>query len=48
MLTDRLHRHKVLAAEKDPASVKAGQLGVGDGKPVTVGVDDSTTRPYAR
>jgi CBS domain-containing protein len=41
MLTDRDIVVKVLAQGKDPASVKAGELGVGDGKTVTVGADDS-------
>jgi CBS domain-containing protein len=39
MLTDRDIVVKVLAQGKDPASVKAGELG--DGKPVTIGADDS-------
>ena len=41
MLTDRDIVVKVLAQGKDPASTKAGELGVGDGKTVTVGADDS-------
>jgi CBS domain-containing protein len=41
MLTDRDIVVKVLAEGKDPASVKAGELGVGDGKTVTIGADDS-------
>jgi CBS domain-containing protein len=41
MLTDRDIVVKVLAQGKDPASVKAGELGVGDGKTVTIGADDS-------
>ncbi len=41
MLTDRDIVVKVLAQGKDPASVRAGELGVGDGKTVTVGADDS-------
>ncbi len=41
MLTDRDIVVKVLAADKDPASVKAGELGVGDGKTITIGADDS-------
>ena len=41
MLTDRDIVVKVLAKGKDPASVKAGELGVGDGKTVTIGADDS-------
>jgi CBS domain-containing protein len=40
MLTDRDIVVKVLAKGKDPASVKAGELGVGDGKTVTIGADD--------
>jgi CBS domain-containing protein len=40
MLTDRDIVVKVLAESKDPASVKAGELGVGDGKTVTIGADD--------
>jgi CBS domain-containing protein len=41
MITDRDIVVKVLAAGKDPASVKAGELGAGDSKTVTVGADDS-------
>jgi CBS domain-containing protein len=41
MLTDRDIVVKVLAKGKDPSSVKAGELGVGDGKTVTIGADDS-------
>ena len=41
MLTDRDIVVKVLAQGKDPASVKAGELGVGDGKTITIGADDS-------
>ena len=41
MLTDRDIVVKVLAQGKDPASVKAGELGVGDGETVTIGADDS-------
>lgn len=41
MLTDRDIVVKVLAQGKDPASVKAGELGQGDGQTVTVGADDS-------
>ena len=41
MLTDRDIVVKVLANGKDPASVKAGELGQGDGKTVTIGADDS-------
>ena len=40
MLTDRDIVVKVLAKGKDPADVKAGELGVGDGKTVTIGADD--------
>src|SRR3954452_22214067 len=39
MLTDRDIVVKVLAQGKDPASTKAGELG--QGKPVTIGADDS-------
>jgi len=39
MLTDRDIVVKVLAQGKDPASTKAGELG--EGKPVTIGADDS-------
>jgi CBS domain-containing protein len=39
MLTDRDIVVKVLAEGKDPGSTKAGELG--DGKPVTIGADDS-------
>jgi CBS domain-containing protein len=41
MLTDRDIVVKVLAKGKDPANVRAGELGVGDGKTVTIGADDS-------
>ena len=41
MLTDRDIVVKVLAQGKDPASVRAGELGVGDGQTVTIGADDS-------
>jgi CBS domain-containing protein len=41
MLTDRDIVVKVLAAGKDPGSTKAGELGVGDGKTITIGADDS-------
>ena len=41
MLTDRDIVVKVLAKGKDPASVKAGELGTGDGKTITIGADDS-------
>ena len=39
MLTDRDIVLKVIAAGKDPNSTKAGELG--EGKPVTIGADDS-------
>jgi CBS domain-containing protein len=39
MLTDRDIAVKVLAQGKDPGSTKAGELG--EGKPVTIGADDS-------
>jgi CBS domain-containing protein len=41
MLTDRDIVVKVLAEGKDPASTKAGELGQGDGKTITIGADDS-------
>ena len=41
MLSDRDIVVKVLAAGKNPADVKAGELGQGDGKTVTIGADDS-------
>ena len=41
MLTDRDIVVKVLAQGKDPAQTKAGELG--EGKPVTIGADDSVT-----
>jgi CBS domain-containing protein len=41
MLTDRDIVVKVLAQGKDPSSVKAGELGQGDGNTVTIGADDS-------
>jgi CBS domain-containing protein len=41
MLTDRDIVVKVLAEGKDPASVKAGELGQGDAKTITIGADDS-------
>jgi CBS domain-containing protein len=41
MLTDRDIVVKALAQGKDPGSTKAGELGVGDGKTVTIGADDS-------
>jgi CBS domain-containing protein len=39
MLTDRDIVVKVIAQGKDPGQVKAGELG--EGKPVTIGADDS-------
>ena len=41
MLTDRDIVVKVLAEGKDPGATKAGELGQGDGKTVTIGADDS-------
>jgi CBS domain-containing protein len=41
MLTDRDIVVKVLASGKDPANTRAGELGQGDGKVVTIGADDS-------
>ena len=41
MLSDRDIVVKVLAQGKDPASTKAGELG--EGKPVTIGADDSVS-----
>jgi len=41
MLTDRDIVVKVLAQGKDPSQTKAAELGVGDGKTVTIGADDS-------
>ena len=43
MLTDRDIVVKVLAQGKDPSSVKAGELGQGDGQTVTIGADDPIT-----
>jgi CBS domain-containing protein len=40
MLTDRDIVVRVLAEGKDPAAVKAGELGQGDGNTVTIGADD--------
>ncbi len=40
MLTDRDIVVKVLAEGRDPASTRAGELGQGDGKTVTIGADD--------
>ena len=41
MLTDRDIVVKVLAKGGDPSTVKAGELGQGDSKTVTIGADDS-------
>ena len=41
MVTDRDIVVKALAKGKDPASTKAGEIGAGDGKTVTIGADDS-------
>ena len=41
MLTDRDIAVKVLAQDRDPGSTNAGELG--EGKPVTIGADDSVT-----
>jgi CBS domain-containing protein len=41
VITDRDIVVKVLAKDKDPSSVKAGELGQGDGETVTIGADDS-------
>jgi CBS domain-containing protein len=41
MITDRDIVVKVLAQGKDPAQVRAGEIGVGDGKTITIGADDS-------
>jgi CBS domain-containing protein len=41
MLSDRDIVVKVLAQGKDPAQTKAGELGAGDGKTVTIGADDA-------
>jgi CBS domain-containing protein len=41
MLTDRDIVIKVLAQGKDPSSTRAGELGQGDAKTVTIGADDS-------
>src|SRR5688500_17698663 len=45
MLTDRDIVVKVLAAGKDPQSTTAGELG--EGKPVTIGADDSVSETLA-
>ena len=41
MITDRDIVTKVIAEGRDPASVKVGELG--EGKPVTIGADDSVS-----
>jgi CBS domain-containing protein len=41
MLTDRDIVVKALARGKDPGSTRAGELGQGDAKTITVGADDS-------
>jgi len=41
MITDRDIVVKVLVQGKDPASTKAGEVGAGDGKTITIGADDS-------
>ena len=41
MLTDRDIVVKVLAEGRDPSQVRAGELGAGDGKTITIGADDS-------
>jgi CBS domain-containing protein len=41
MITDRDIVVKVLAQGKDPASVKTGEIGAGDGNTITIGADDS-------
>jgi CBS domain-containing protein len=45
MLTDRDIVVKVLATGKDPGSTRAGELG--QGKPVTIGADDSVAEAIA-
>ena len=45
VLTDRDIVVKVLAEGKDPGSTKAGELG--EGKPVTIGADDSLSEALA-
>jgi len=45
MLTDRDIVVKVLAQGKDPATTKAGELG--EGKPITIGADDSVEEALA-
>ena len=41
MLTDRDIVVKVLAQGKDPGSTRAGEVGQGDGKTITIGADDT-------
>jgi CBS domain-containing protein len=41
MLTDRDIVVRALAQGKDPGSTRAGELGQGDGKTITIGADDS-------
>jgi len=41
MITDRDIVVKVLAQGRDPAAVRTGEIGAGDGKTVTIGADDS-------
>jgi CBS domain-containing protein len=41
MITDRDIVVKAIAQGKDLSSTKAGELGVGDGKTITIGADDS-------
>lgn len=41
MITDRDIVVKVLAEGRDPGATKAGELGQGDGRTVTIGADDS-------
>jgi CBS domain-containing protein len=41
MLTDRDIVVKVLAEGRDPSQVRAGELGAGDGKTITIGADDT-------
>ena len=41
MITDRDIVVKVLAKDRDPKAVTAGELGQGDGETVTIGADDS-------
>jgi CBS domain-containing protein len=41
MLTDRDIVTKVLAQGKDPSTTRAGEIGAGDGKTITIGADDT-------